>query len=129
MDAGSAPMRARGDGLPLFRDLPGALHLKVVEAETFSSGTMLHVYAPKGWQRGGLDERSSASPCAAGLRRLARSVRSDHVWKSQSGIPICARRARQLPSPGWAVGDGKAVSASGWMRAKIEGELCTSPDR
>jgi hypothetical protein len=84
MDAGSAPMRAPGDGLPLFRDLPDALHLKVVEAKTFSSGTMLHVYAPKGWQRGGLDERSSAPPFAAGLRPLARSVRSDRVSRSPS---------------------------------------------
>ena len=40
---------AYGAGLPLFRDLPDALHLKVVEATTFSSGTMLHIYAPRGW--------------------------------------------------------------------------------
>jgi dihydrofolate reductase len=40
---------AYGGGLPLFRDLPDALHLKVVEAKTFSSGTMLHIYAPLGW--------------------------------------------------------------------------------
>ena len=40
---------AYGGGLPLFRDLPDALHLKVVEATTFSSGTMLHTYSPRGW--------------------------------------------------------------------------------
>ena len=40
---------AYGGGLALFRDLPDALHLKVVEAKTFSSGTMLHIYAPSGW--------------------------------------------------------------------------------
>jgi len=40
---------AYGGGLPLFSDLPDALHLKVVEAKTFPSGTMLHRYAPKGW--------------------------------------------------------------------------------
>src|SRR5438552_11322399 len=40
---------AYGGGLPLFRDLPDALHLKVVEAMTFSSGTMLHICAPRGW--------------------------------------------------------------------------------
>jgi dihydrofolate reductase len=42
---------AYGGGLPLFRDLPDALHLKVLDAKTFSSGTMLHVYAPRGWGR------------------------------------------------------------------------------
>ncbi|HTV11362.1 MAG TPA: dihydrofolate reductase family protein [Acidimicrobiales bacterium] len=42
---------AYGGGLPLFRDLPDALHLNVVEAKTFSSGTMLHVYTPLGWGR------------------------------------------------------------------------------
>ena len=42
---------AYGGGLPLFRDLPDALHLKVEEAKTFPSGTMLHIYSPKGWRR------------------------------------------------------------------------------
>ena len=42
---------AYGGGLPLFRDLPDALHLSVVEVKTFSSGTMLHIYAPRGWGR------------------------------------------------------------------------------
>jgi dihydrofolate reductase len=42
---------AYGDGLPMFRDLPDALHLKVVEATTFSSGTMLHIFSPRGWGR------------------------------------------------------------------------------
>jgi dihydrofolate reductase len=40
---------AYGGGLPLFRDLPDALHLTVVEAKTYSSGTTLHPYVPKGW--------------------------------------------------------------------------------
>jgi dihydrofolate reductase len=40
---------AYGGGLPLFRDLPDALHLRVVEAKTFSSGTMLHIFTPRGW--------------------------------------------------------------------------------
>jgi dihydrofolate reductase len=40
---------AYGGGLPLFRDLSDALHLTVMEATTFSSGTMLHIYTPKGW--------------------------------------------------------------------------------
>jgi dihydrofolate reductase len=39
---------AYGGGLPLFWDLPGALYLRTVEARTYSSGTMLHVYAPAG---------------------------------------------------------------------------------
>jgi hypothetical protein len=33
----------------MFRDLPDALHLSVVDAKTFPSGTMLHIYQPKGW--------------------------------------------------------------------------------
>jgi dihydrofolate reductase len=40
---------AYGGGLALFRDLPDALHLTVVESTTFASGTMLHIYEPKGW--------------------------------------------------------------------------------
>jgi dihydrofolate reductase len=40
---------AYGGGLQMFRDLPDALHLKVVEAKLFSSGTMLHIYVPGGW--------------------------------------------------------------------------------
>jgi dihydrofolate reductase len=40
---------AYGGGLPLFRDLPDALHLTVVEAKRFSSGTVLNIYAPKRW--------------------------------------------------------------------------------
>jgi dihydrofolate reductase len=40
---------AYGGGLPLFRDLPDALHLTVVEAKTYPSGTMLHRYVPRGW--------------------------------------------------------------------------------
>lgn len=42
---------AYGGGLALFWALPDALHLNVVEARTFSSGTMLHVYTPRGWGR------------------------------------------------------------------------------
>jgi dihydrofolate reductase len=42
---------AYGGGLPLFGDLSDALHLSVVEATTFSSGTMLHIYTPRGWGR------------------------------------------------------------------------------
>jgi dihydrofolate reductase len=40
---------AYGGGLPLFWDLPDALHLRIVETKAFSSGTMLHIYVPKGW--------------------------------------------------------------------------------
>lgn len=42
---------AYGGGLALFADLSDALHLSVVEVATFSSGTMLHIYAPRGWGR------------------------------------------------------------------------------
>jgi dihydrofolate reductase len=35
---------AFGGGLPLFRDLPDALRL--VESQTFDTGTVLHVYEP-----------------------------------------------------------------------------------
>jgi dihydrofolate reductase len=40
---------AYGGGLPLFRDLPDALHLKVVETKTWPSGTTFRRYAPRGW--------------------------------------------------------------------------------
>jgi dihydrofolate reductase len=39
---------AYGGGLPLFGDLPDALHLEVVAATTYSTGTALHVYRPAG---------------------------------------------------------------------------------
>jgi dihydrofolate reductase len=37
---------AFGGGLPLFRDLPEALRLELLQAQTFESGTVLHVYRP-----------------------------------------------------------------------------------
>jgi dihydrofolate reductase len=37
---------ALGNGLPMFRDLPAALPLTLVEAKTFSTGTAAHVYQP-----------------------------------------------------------------------------------
>jgi dihydrofolate reductase len=35
---------AFGSGLPLFRDLPSALQLELLEAKTFDNSTVLHVY-------------------------------------------------------------------------------------
>ena len=47
---------AFGSGLPMFRDLPEALRLELIEARTFDTGTVLHVYEPS--DRAGLaDER------------------------------------------------------------------------
>jgi len=40
---------AYGGGKPIFRDLPDALHLELLAAQTFSSGTMLHIYKRRGW--------------------------------------------------------------------------------
>jgi dihydrofolate reductase len=37
---------ALGSGLPLFKDLPAPLHLELVEAKTFPTGTVIHVYQP-----------------------------------------------------------------------------------
>lgn len=37
---------AFGSGLPLFRDLPAALPLELIEARTFENGSALHVYRP-----------------------------------------------------------------------------------
>jgi dihydrofolate reductase len=37
---------AFGSGLPMFRDLPNALRLKLLEAQTFDTGTVLHIYEP-----------------------------------------------------------------------------------
>jgi dihydrofolate reductase len=37
---------ALGNGLPLFKDLPGPLRLKLAEARQFSDGTVIHVYRP-----------------------------------------------------------------------------------
>jgi dihydrofolate reductase len=44
-----------GGGKPIFRDLRDALHLRLVATTTFPSGTMLHLYEPRGWgaQAGG----------------------------------------------------------------------------
>lgn len=37
---------AFGGGLPLFRNIPHALRLDLVESQTFDTGTVLHVYEP-----------------------------------------------------------------------------------
>jgi dihydrofolate reductase len=37
---------AFGSGLRMFRDLPKALQLKLLEAQTFNNGTVLHIYEP-----------------------------------------------------------------------------------
>lgn len=37
---------ALGSGLPLFKDLSAPLHLKLMEAKTFPTGTVIHVYQP-----------------------------------------------------------------------------------
>lgn len=38
---------AFGSGLPMFRDLPEALELELIEAQTFETGAVLHVYRRK----------------------------------------------------------------------------------
>jgi|SRR5579872_577190 len=38
---------AFGGGLPMFRDLPEALELELIEAQTFDNSTVLHVYRRK----------------------------------------------------------------------------------
>lgn len=38
---------AFGSGLPMFRDLPKALELELIEAQTFETSTVLHVYRRK----------------------------------------------------------------------------------
>jgi len=38
---------ALGAGLPLFKDLPAPLHLELVEAHTYPTGTAIHVYRPR----------------------------------------------------------------------------------
>jgi dihydrofolate reductase len=35
---------ALGNGLPLFKDLPGPLHLRLLDATTYPDGTAIHVY-------------------------------------------------------------------------------------
>jgi len=37
---------AFGGGLPMFQDLSDALRLELLEARTFDTGTVLHVYKP-----------------------------------------------------------------------------------
>jgi dihydrofolate reductase len=37
---------AFGSGLPMFRDLPDPLRLELIEAQTFETGTVVHVYEP-----------------------------------------------------------------------------------
>lgn len=37
---------ALGEGLPLFKDLPGPLRLELVDAQTYSTGATLHIYRP-----------------------------------------------------------------------------------
>lgn len=39
---------AFGSGLPMFRNLPDALQLELLEAQTFDTGTVLHIYEPSG---------------------------------------------------------------------------------
>jgi dihydrofolate reductase len=38
---------ALGAGLPLFKDLPEPLHLELVDATRFATGTSIHVYRPR----------------------------------------------------------------------------------
>jgi dihydrofolate reductase len=38
---------ALGSGLPLFRDLPGPLHLELVESEAFATGAVGQVFRPR----------------------------------------------------------------------------------
>jgi dihydrofolate reductase len=38
-----------GGGQPIFRDLPDALHLRLLGTTTYASGTMLQQYEPRGW--------------------------------------------------------------------------------
>ncbi len=38
---------ALGDGLPMFKDLPGRLALELVDAKTYSTGVAVHVYRPR----------------------------------------------------------------------------------
>src|ERR1700761_3106810 len=38
-----------GGGKPIFSDLRDALHLRLLATTTYSSGTMLHRYEPRGW--------------------------------------------------------------------------------
>jgi dihydrofolate reductase len=40
---------AFGGGAPVFADLPDALHLRLVATTTFDTGTMLNIYAQRGW--------------------------------------------------------------------------------
>ena len=37
---------ALGDGLPLFKDLPAPIRLRLVEATTYPTGEVLHIYRP-----------------------------------------------------------------------------------
>lgn len=37
---------ALGDGLPLFKDLPAPIRLQLVEATTYATGAVLHIYRP-----------------------------------------------------------------------------------
>jgi dihydrofolate reductase len=38
---------ALGDGMPLFKQLPRRLALELVQADTYSTGTAVHVYRPR----------------------------------------------------------------------------------
>jgi hypothetical protein len=37
---------AFGGGLPMFRNLPDALRLDLIESQTFDTGAVLHIYEP-----------------------------------------------------------------------------------
>jgi dihydrofolate reductase len=40
---------AYGGGKPIFHEMRDALHLRLLSATTYSSGTLLHLYEPRGW--------------------------------------------------------------------------------
>ncbi len=46
----AAPI-AYGGGAAMFADLPDALHLELVASTTYSSGTTLRIFEPRGWGR------------------------------------------------------------------------------
>ena len=58
---------AFGSGLPLLGDLPDALRLELIEAQTVDTGTVLHVYEPR--DRAGRPPRMSVNRVPATRRR------------------------------------------------------------
>jgi len=108
---------AFGSGLPMFRDLPNALQLQLLDAQTFDTGTVLHIYAPSDRAARPAHERQPPPGCSRSRRDRADPCNRGRLYRlaHSSGHERVARR----PPPSMRGGhSGTQVRAPLGMRAR-----------